>query len=53
MICTAKLTYAMFVSLDGYAEDSAGRFGWGFPEDEDLLAYINDLYASNQTYLHG
>lgn len=39
----AKLTYSMFTSLDGYAEDGHGGFGWGAPEDEELHSYINEL----------
>lgn len=49
----AKLIYAMFVSLDGYAEDADGKFGWGFPENEEMFSYINDLYESCGTYLYG
>lgn len=48
-----KLIYSMITSLDGYIEDSQGDFGWGAPEDEALLAYINELVSSVGTYLYG
>ena len=47
----AKLIYSMFTSLDGYAEDGHGGFGWGAPEDEALHSYINQLASSFGTYL--
>jgi dihydrofolate reductase len=43
----------MFTSLDGYAEDGHGGFGWGAPEDEELHSYINQLASSFDTYLYG
>ena len=49
----AKLIYSMFTSLDGYTEDEQGDFGWGFPEDEAVHSYINELGASLGTYLYG
>jgi len=49
----AKLTYSMFTSLDGYAEDGHGGFGWTAPEDEELHSYINELASSFGTYLYG
>ena len=49
----AKLIYSMFMSLDGFAEDAHGDFGWGFHEDEELHSYINALSLSFGTYLYG
>lgn len=49
----AKLIYSMISSLDGYTEDAQGRFGWGAPDDAELLAYINALSASLGTHLYG
>jgi dihydrofolate reductase len=49
----AKLIYSMFTSLDGYAEDAQGDFGWGAPEDEKLHLYINELASSAGSYLYG
>jgi dihydrofolate reductase len=48
----AKLTYSAIASLDGYVEDSSGRFDWGAPDD-DVLAFINDLERPVGTYLYG
>lgn len=47
-----KLIYSVLGSLDGYFEDSAGRFDWAAP-DEDLHAYVNDLERSIGTHLYG
>jgi hypothetical protein len=49
----AKVTYSIFTSLYGYAEDGRGGFGWGAPEDEELHSYINELASSFGTYLYG
>ncbi len=49
----AKLIYSMFTSLDGFAEDANGDFGWGFYADEELHSYINALSLSFGTYLYG
>jgi dihydrofolate reductase len=49
----AKLIYSMIMSLDGYIEDTHGRFGWGAPEDEQVHSYINKLASSVGTYLYG
>lgn len=49
----AKLIYSMIMSLDGYTEDTHGRFGWGAPEDEQVHTYINELASSVGTYLYG
>jgi dihydrofolate reductase len=43
----------MFTSLDGYAEDGDGGFGWGAPEDEESHSYVNRLASSFGTYLYG
>jgi hypothetical protein len=34
-----SLIYSMLMSVDGYAEDEHGRFGWAAP-DEDEHSYI-------------
>lgn len=49
----AKLIYSMLMSLDGYTEDTHGRFGWGAPEDEQVHSYVNELASSVGTYLYG
>jgi dihydrofolate reductase len=49
---TAKLIYAAITSLDGYIEDSDGRFDWAAP-DEEVHAFVNDLERSVGTYLYG
>lgn len=49
----AKLIYSMFTSLDGFAEDEQGKFGWGAPADEAVHAYVNELSSSVGTYLYG
>jgi hypothetical protein len=38
----ATLTYSAIASLDGYVEDSAGRFDWAAP-DEEVHRFVNDL----------
>ncbi len=48
----AKLIYAAITSLDGYIEDSDGRFDWAVP-DEEVHAYVNDLERTIGTYLYG
>ncbi len=42
----AKLIYSMLKSMDGYTEDEHGAFGWGAPEEQELLSYINELASS-------
>lgn len=49
----AKLIYSMMISLDGYAEEATGDFGWGFPQDEAVHSYVNQLAAPVGTYLYG
>ena len=48
----AKLIYSAIASLDGYVEDSAGRFEWAAP-DEEVHAFVNDLERPFGTYLYG
>lgn len=48
----SKLVYSMIVSLDGYIEDSNGKFNWGEPE-EDLHTYINDLESRTEILMYG
>jgi dihydrofolate reductase len=48
----AKLIYSAIASLDGYVEDSEGRFDWGRP-DEEVHAFVNDLERPIGTYLYG
>ena len=49
----AKLIYSMITSLDGYAVDAEGSFGWNVPADEEVHGFVNDLFASVGTYLYG
>ena len=48
----AKLIYAAITSLDGYIEDSEGKFDWAAP-DEAVHAFVNDLERPVGTYLYG
>ncbi len=48
----AKLIYSAITSLDGYIEDTDGRFDWAMP-DEEVHAFINDLERPVGTYLYG
>src|ERR1700675_3515434 len=48
----AKLIYAAIASLDGYVEDSQGKFDWAAPDDE-VHAFVNDLERPIGTYLFG
>src|SRR5580700_1965635 len=48
----AKLVYSAIASLDGYVEDSQGKFGWAAPDDE-VHAFVNDLERPIGTYLYG
>jgi dihydrofolate reductase len=48
----AKLIYAAIASLDGYVEDSRGKFDWAAPDDE-VHAFVNDLERPIGTYLYG
>ena len=48
----AKLIYAAITSLDGYVEDTDGKFEWAAP-DEEVHAFVNDLERPIGTYLYG
>lgn len=48
----AKLTYIALTSLDGYIEDSDGRFDWAVP-DAEVHSFINDIEADTGTHLYG
>ncbi len=48
----AKLIYSAIASLDGYVEDSQGKFDWAAPDDE-MHAFVNDLERPIRTYLYG
>jgi dihydrofolate reductase len=47
-----KLIYSAITSLDGYVEDTAGKFEWAAP-DEEVHAFVNDLERPIATYLYG
>jgi dihydrofolate reductase len=48
----AKLIYTAITSLDGYVEDTDGKFEWAAP-DEEVHAFVNDLERPIATYLYG
>ncbi|MCU1396557.1 MAG: Bifunctional deaminase-reductase [Ilumatobacteraceae bacterium] len=48
----AKLIYSTITSLDGYINDTSGRFDWAAP-DEQVHAYVNDQERAVGTYLYG
>src|SRR5881275_3270849 len=48
----AKLIYSAITSLDGYVEDTDGKFEWAAP-DEEVHAFVNDLERPISTYLYG
>jgi dihydrofolate reductase len=48
----AKLIYTAITSLDGYVEDTDGKFEWAEP-DEEVHAFVNDLERPVATYLYG
>jgi dihydrofolate reductase len=48
----AKLIYIANVSLDGYIEDTDGRFDWSEPGDE-VFTFITDLIRPVGTHLYG
>lgn len=48
----ARLIYSAIASLDGYIEDSSGRFEWAAPDDE-VHAFVNDCERDIGTYLYG
>jgi dihydrofolate reductase len=48
----AKLIYIANVSLDGYVEDTNGRFDWTEPSDE-IFTFITNLVRPVGTHLYG
>lgn len=48
----AHLIYAANMSLDGYIEDTNGRFDWTEP-DEQMFRFITNLIRPAGTYLYG
>jgi len=48
----AKLIYFVIQSLDGFVEDSTGKFDWAAP-DEEVHRFANDLEQSVGTHLMG
>ncbi len=46
------LIYLTNTSLDGYIEDTSGRFDWSVP-DEELHQFFNDLTRPIGTFLYG
>jgi dihydrofolate reductase len=51
-VTLARLIYSVISSLDGYFEDTKGKFDWAEP-DEEVHAFANDLDRSIGTYLYG
>jgi dihydrofolate reductase len=47
-----RLIYSVIASLDGYIEDTEGKFDWAAP-DEEVHAFVNDLERPVGTYLYG
>jgi hypothetical protein len=47
----AKLIYSAITSLDGFVEDTDGRFDWAAPDDE-MHAFVNDLERPIGMYLY-
>jgi dihydrofolate reductase len=48
----AQLVYVAITSLDGYIEDTDGRFDWAEPSEE-VHAFVNDLANAAGTFLYG
>ncbi|MBA3806869.1 MAG: dihydrofolate reductase family protein [Solirubrobacterales bacterium] len=48
----ANLIYSAIASLDGYVEDTEGKFEWAAPDDE-VFAFVNELERPIGTYLYG
>ena len=48
----AKLIYSAIGSLDGYVEDTSGKFEWAAP-DEEVMAFVSELERPIGTYLYG
>jgi dihydrofolate reductase len=49
---TARLSYLMLASLDGYIEDESGDFEWAAPSDE-VHQFVNDLMRPVGIHLYG
>jgi dihydrofolate reductase len=48
----ARLIYTAITSLDGYVEDTDGKFDWAAP-DEEVHAFVNDHERPIGTQLYG
>jgi dihydrofolate reductase len=48
----AELIYSAITSLDGYIEDSEGKFDWAMP-DEEVHGFINNLERAIGAHLYG
>jgi dihydrofolate reductase len=48
----AHLIYSAISSLDGYIEDTDGRFDWAMPDEEEHR-FMNNLERAAGTYLYG
>jgi dihydrofolate reductase len=48
----AHLIYSAIASLDGYIEDTDGKFDWAAP-DEEVHRFINNLERTAGTHLYG
>jgi dihydrofolate reductase len=48
----AQLIYSAICSLDGYIEDTDGKFDWAEP-DEEVHTFVNNLEREAGTYLYG
>lgn len=48
----AQLIYSAISSLDGYIEDTHGKFDWAMP-DEEVHKFVNDLERGAGTHLYG
>ena len=48
----AHLIYSAISSLDGYIEDTNGKFDWAFP-GEEVHGFINNLERAAGIYLYG
>lgn len=46
------LIYSALASLDGYVEDSSGRFDWAAP-DAEVHTFVNELERPIGTHLYG
>ncbi len=48
----AQLIYSAISSLDGYIEDTDGKFDWAMP-DEEVHKFVNNLERGAGTHLYG